>query len=402
MTATPAFLVDAASRWGTPVWITDLDAAAANLARYRAAFPEALVAYAVKANADPALLRRLVADGAGCEVVTDVELALALRAGCPPDRIVMNGVGRRDEELREGLEAGALVNAESLDDLDVLMRLAPAATHPRIGLRVNPALEAATHPHLATGAGSAKFGIPLDNLPAALAMLGGAGLPLAGLGAHIGSGIEGVAAHLALLDRLAEVEATAFAAGLAPERIDLGGGLAATDPEILSRLADAAGARFGRHRLICEPGRSLVADAGWLVTRVVRVQPRAAEGLTYLVADAGMTDLIRPVLYGADHPVALLAPGEALAAAPRVDLAGPICEAGDVLSRDLRRWLSPGELARCGRGALLAIGRAGAYGAAMSMTYNGRPRAAEVVVEGGEARLSRRRETLEDLTSRDA
>jgi len=391
----------AAASWGTPLWVTDLDDATANLARYRAAFPGALIAYAVKANADPQLLRRLVNEGAGCEVVTGLELALARRAGCPPERIVMNGVGRTDDELRTALASGALVNAESLDDLSVLVALAGGFDRPRIGLRLNPALDAETHPHLATGAAAAKFGISLADLPAALDMLRGARLSLAALGAHIGSDIGGTAAHLALVDRLADAAATASSAGLAPERIDIGGGFASAEPAALDAIADAAGARLGRHRLICEPGRSLVADVGWLVTRVLRVQPRADAGLTYLVADAGMTDLLRPVLYGADHPVALLSAGEALPPATRVDLAGPVCEAGDVLSRDLGRWLSPAELARAGRGALLAIGRAGAYGAAMSTTYNGRPRAAEVVVEDGIPRLSRRRETLDDLLARD-
>jgi diaminopimelate decarboxylase len=401
VTEPPALLAEAAERWGTPIWVTDLDRAAVSLAVVQAALPGSLIAYAVKANADPQLLRRLVAQGAGCEVVTGVELELARRAGCPPEWIVMNGVGRTDAELRDGLAAGVLVNAESLDDLAALLRLATAVARPRIGLRLNPALDAATHRHLATGAASAKFGIALADLPGALATLREAGLPLAALGAHIGSDIAGADAHLALLERLAAAEATAAAAGLAPERIDIGGGFATTDPAVLRAVGEAAGARFGRHRLICEPGRSLVADAGWLVTRVVRVQPRIEAGLVYLVADAGMTDLIRPVLYGAEHPVSLVKAGEALAPAARVDLAGPVCEAGDVLATDVGRWLDPGALARCGRGALLAIGRAGAYGAVMSMTYNGRPRAAEVVVDGGVPRLSRRRETVEDLLARD-
>jgi len=146
----------------------------------------------------------------------------------------------------------------------------------------------------------------------------------------------------------------------------------------------------------------VVADAGWLLTRVVRVQPRPSERLTYLVADAGMTELIRPMLYGAVHPVALMAPGAPLAGDHRrVDLAGPICEAGDVLARDLAQWLSPDELARAGTGAILAIRQAGAYGAAMASVYNGRLRPAEAVLEGGQLRLSRRRETLDDLLARD-
>ncbi len=274
MTAQPPFLASAAAAWGTPLWVTDLDAAAANLARYRATFPDALIAYAVKANADPQLLNRLVAEGVGCEVVTGVELALAQRAGCPPGRIVMNGVGRTDAELREGLSAGALVNAESLADLEVLVALGASAASARIGIRLNPALDAATHPHLATGAARAKFGIALADLPAALDLLRGAGLPLAGLGAHIGSDIAGAGSHLDLLDRLADADAAATGAGLRPDRVDIGGGFATADASMLAVVGDAAGARFGRHRLICEPGRSLVADAGWLVTRVVRVQAR--------------------------------------------------------------------------------------------------------------------------------
>ncbi len=404
--ALPAgLLAGTAQEWGTPVWITDLDRAAANLVTVRDAFPGALVAYAVKANTDPHLLRRLVAHGAGCEVVTGVELALAMRAGCPPGRMVMNGVGRTDAELREGLAAGALVNAESLGDLAALVAIARDVEQPRIGIRLNPALEAATHPHLATGASTAKFGIAPANLTAALDMLRGASLALAGLGAHIGSDIAGTGSYLDLLDRLSDAAAAASAVGLAPQWVDIGGGFSTPDPAVLSAVGEAAGARFGRHRLICEPGRSLVADAGWLVTRVLRVQPRTDAGLTYLVADAGMTDLLRPMLYGAEHPVALVVPGEpvdVVAATGRVDLAGPVCEAGDILAHDLGHWLDPGELAQCGRGALLALGRAGAYGAVMSMTYNGRPRAAEVTVEDGVARLSRRRETLEDLLARDA
>jgi diaminopimelate decarboxylase len=374
------------------------------------------VAYAVKANADPHLLRRLVAEGAGCEVVSAVELELARRAGCPPERIVMNGVGRTDTELRAALALGALVNAESLDDLHVLVAAAKAgavagatARQARIGLRLNPGLAAATHPHLATGSAGSKFGIALADLPVALATLRDAGLPLASLGAHIGSDVLNLAVFADLARVLASAEREAAAIGLAPERIDIGGGLSSAAPAALAALAQAVRAELGDpHRLICEPGRSLVADAGWLVTRVVRVQPRAGEGCAYLVADAGMTDLIRPVLYGADHPVSLVAGGEALelanaagAGEVAMHLAGPVCEAGDILARDIGRWLAPNELAAAGRGALLAIGRAGAYGAVMSSTYNGRLRAAEAVVERGELRLSRRRETLEDTLARD-
>ena len=397
-----ARLAEAAERWGTPLYVTDLGLAAARLHAYADAFPSALVAYAVKANPDPQLLRRLVAEGAGAEVVTAVELALARRAGCPPERLVMNGAGKRDEEIHLALEAGALVNAESLDELAALLRIAAGHDAPRVGLRLNPGVDSETHAHLATGAAGSKFGIPLAALPHALRAMRDARQPLAGMGAHIGSAVESVEAYGTLAATLSEAAATASAAGLPPERIDLGGGLAVADDAALTALAQAVGEHLpDTARLILEPGRSLVADAGWLVTRVVRVQPRPEQGHAFLVADAGMTELIRPMLYGATHPVSMVAPGAALEFAGAVHLAGPVCEAGDVLAWDLARSLEAEELAAAGIGALLAVGRTGAYGAAMASVYNGRLRAAEAVIEGGELRLSRRRETLDDLVSRD-
>jgi len=371
-------LCEAADRWGTPLYVTHLDAAAANAQAWRTALPGALVAYAVKANPDPALLRRLAGEGFGFEVVGPVELALALRAGCPPERIVVNGVGQTDTDLAEALRSGALVNAESLGTLDVLL----AAGSGRIGLRINPALGAATHPHLATGAAGSKFGVALDELPMALTQLRRAGRPLSSIGAHIGSGITDTAPY----ERLAQLVARLVLETQA-ERIDLGGGFdgsaAAWAAAVRPYLPDMA-------RVILEPGRSIVRDAGWLLTRVTRVQARG-----HLIADAGMTELLRPMLYGARHPVTVLRPGDELpASVSGWTLSGPICEAGDVLARDI----APAS----GMGALLAIGEAGAYGAAMASNYNGRLRPAQAVIERGELRLSRRRETLDDLVARDA
>lgn len=372
-----ALLREAADRWGTPLYVTDLDRAAANAHGWREALPGALVAYAVKANPDPALLRRLAAEGIGFEAVSPVELALAIRAGADPERIVVNGVGQADGDLRAALATGALVNAESLGALEALL----SGGDGRIGLRVNPAIAPETHPHLATGSAGSKFGIGLDELPSALERIRHAGLRLTSIGAHIGSAIgdgepfERLAALLARLVQEAEVE-----------RVDLGGGFVG-DPEDWARIVRP---HIAPERMIIEPGRSIVADAGWLLTRVVRVQARG-----HLVADAGMTELIRPMLYGAEHPVTLLAPGAPLPRAGRWTLSGPVCEAGDLLARDLD--LGP----EAGEGALLAIGRAGAYGLAMASNYNGRARPAQVVIEGGVPRLSVRRETLEDLVARD-
>ena len=378
MTIPRDLLVEAAERWGTPLYVTDLDAASTAADAWRAALRGALVAYAVKANPDPALLRRLARDGIGFEVVGPVELALALRAGCPPDRLVVNGVGGTDADLATALAAGALVNAESLGALDALLA---GGGDGRIGLRINPALEARTHPHLATGAADAKFGIALEELPLALDRVASAGKRLASIGAHIGSDISDAAPF----GRLAELLARLADESDAP-LIDLGGGFAGEPAEWagagVPHLPDPA-------RLIVEPGRSVVRDAGWLLTRVVRVQARG-----HLVADAGMTELLRPMMYGARHPVSVLVAG---AAVPEgVDgwtLSGPVCEAGDVLARDLAEV--------SGEGALLAIGQVGAYGVAMASSYNGRLRPAQAGIEDGAVRLSRRRETLGDYVARD-
>jgi diaminopimelate decarboxylase len=370
-------LVEAAERWGTPLYVTDLDAAAVAADAWRKALPGALVAYAVKANPDPALLRRLAADGIGFEVVGPVELALAMRAGCPSERIVVNGVGQTDADLMDALATGALVNAESIGALETLLAARPG----RIGVRINPALDAATHPHLATGSADAKFGIALDEVPRAAELARAAGRRIESVGAHIGSGITDPEPFARLAHTLVDVAATVGA-----ERLDLGGGFAgppaAWAAVVRPHVPDLA-------RLIVEPGRSVVRDAGWLVTRVVRIQARG-----HLVADAGMTELLRPMLYGASHPVTVLTPGRELPSKNgRWTLSGPVCEAGDVLARDLRDV--------SGEGSLLAIGEVGAYGAAMASGYNGRLRPAQAVIEDGAVRLSRRRETLADVVARD-
>ncbi|HYI66837.1 MAG TPA: hypothetical protein VEW95_07945 [Candidatus Limnocylindrales bacterium] len=378
MSAPHGLLVEAAERWGTPLYVTDLDAASAAANAWRHALPGALIAFAVKANPDPALLRRLADDGFGFEVVGPIELALAQRAGATPQRVVVNGVGQTDADLADAFATGALVNAESLGALEALLAMGGGG---RIGLRINPALDAGTHPHLVTGRAAAKFGIGLDELPAALERMRSAGGPPASIGAHIGSDVRDTEPFGQLATLLAQLAEESGA-----ERIDLGGGFAGSPSEwaeaIRPHLPDPA-------RLIVEPGRGIVRDAGWLLTRIVRVQARG-----HLVADAGMTELLRPMLYGARHPVTLLTPGGPLPVSVRAwTLSGPICEAGDVLARDITE--------ASGAGALMAIGEAGAYGAAMASSYNGRLRPAQAVIDGGVLRLSRRRETLADYVGRD-
>jgi diaminopimelate decarboxylase len=386
-------LRDAVQRWGTPLYVTDLDAVASVLAEYRSAFPGALVAYAVKANPDPELLQRLAVEGAGAEVVNAVELALALRAGIPGERIVMNGVGKTDADHAAARHAGALVNAESLAELDQLLAADPG----RLGLRLNPGLAPDTHAHLATGAADSKFGIAWADLDEAIDRCRAAGRQIESVGAHIGSAIDDLGAYTQLAGRLAEAAGRAGAA-----RVNLGGGAGtAVSP---AALAEAVRPHLpASAHLILEPGRRLVADAGWLLTRVTRVQPRPAAGLTYVVIDAGMSELIRPVLYGAEHPVSLLEPGDPLPEATgTVHLAGPVCEAGDIVAHDIGARLPAADLRRTGAGALIGIGQAGAYGAAMASVYNGRLRPAEAVIDRGRLALSRHRETVADVMARDA
>jgi diaminopimelate decarboxylase len=372
-------LREGARRWGTPLYVTDLDRAAANAAGWRDALPAGgLVAYAVKANPDPALLVRLAAEGFGFEVVGPVELAVARRAGADPAHIVVNGVGQTDADLVDALSSGALVNAESLGALDALL----AAGGGRIGLRINPGIDAGAHPHLATGAAASKFGVALAEVGDAISRVRSAGASLESVGAHIGSDLDDPEPFARLAMLLARV---AGEAGVT--RIDLGGGFRGR-PEayaaaIVARLPDDV-------RIVVEPGRGIVGDAGWLLTRVVRVQARG-----HLVLDAGMTELIRPVLYGARHPVTLVEPGGRLPRRGAWELSGPICEAGDRLAAGIDLGSDAGE------GALLAIGEAGAYGLAMASTYNGRLRPAQAVIESGAIRLSRRRESLDDVIARD-
>ena len=337
------------------------------------------MAYAVKANPDPALLRRLAAEGFGFEVVGPVELALALRAGADPRRIVVNGVGQTDADLAAALESGALVNAESLGALDALLRSRRRADR-------DPGQPGHRRRH-ASAPRHRRGGLEVRDRP----RRAGRRATRAGWIAAA-PGVDRGAHRLRRRRRRGRSRGSrscwpALAEEFGVERVDIGGGFTGSPAELAAavrpHLPDPA-------RLIVEPGRSVVAEAGWLLTRVVRVQARG-----HLVADAGMTELIRPALYGAHHPVSVLRRGGS-SADRSWTLSGPICEAGDILGRDLSIGADVGE------GSLLAIGEVGAYGLAMASGYNGRLLPAQVVIESGQVRLSRRRQTFEDVIARDA
>ncbi len=390
-------LEELARRHGTPLYVYSRGLLEQAFRDYDQAFAELphLVCYALKANANGALLRVLAGLGAGADIVSGMELRAALRAGFPPGRITFSGVGKTEEELRLGLAAGiAEFNCESEGEIEALSRLASAGGGPaRIALRVNPDIDAQSHPYISTGLRESKFGI---ELAAAEEVLERArrrpGIEVVGVQCHIGSQIreldplEQAARELAALARRLQ------ARGFALRHVDVGGGLgvdydgegAPTPAELAARVVPAV--RELGLPLVVEPGRSLVARAGLLLTRVLYLKRNRDK--RFVIVDAGMNDLLRPALYEAHHRIEpVLAPR---AERWRADVVGPVCESGDFLALDR-------ELPALEPGDLLAVRDAGAYGWSMSSTYNLRPRAAEVLLEDGSARVVRRRETFEDL-----
>jgi diaminopimelate decarboxylase len=392
-------LEDAAAAHGTPLYLYSRAAVEAAYHAYDRAFAAVphRICYALKANASGAILRVLAKLGAGADIVSGMEMQAALRAGFPAERIVFAGVGKTDAELQLGIEQGVfLINAESEAEIARIGAAASARGKTvRVALRVNPDIDPRSHPYISTGLRENKFGTDIALAPEILARARTVpGVRLVGLQCHIGSQItdldplEESAGELAALSRRLMDE------GFALETIDVGGGLGVdyqgdggpTPEAFAARVLPAlAGLDL---TLLIEPGRSLVARAGVLLTRVLDVKEN--RGRTFVIVDAGMNDLLRPALYGAFHriePVMQRGRGTA-----RVDVVGPVCETADFLARDREmEAVLPGEL--------LAVRDAGAYGFSMASNYNMRPRAAEALVEGGAARLVRRRETFEDLTS---
>jgi len=385
---------------GTPLYVYSRGAIEARYREFDEAFAplDRLIAYSVKANGNLSILRVLAGLGAGADIVSGGELRRAQLAGIPADRIVFSGVGKTVAELAAALEAGIYgFNVESEGELRALSELGAAmGRRARVGLRINPDIESPTpHRYTRTGHRTTKFGIPgedalrLYRLAARLP-----GLEVCGIDVHIGSQILDVEPYReALFYVLEQVEALR-AEGITLEYLDLGGGFGVPygeeDGELRPReLADAIAPHLAVSglRLVLEPGRSLVANAGVLVARVLYLKEMG--GRLFVITDAGMNDLLRPSHYASYHRVEPVerVPGRERV---RVDVVGPVCESGDFLALDR-------PLERPAEGELLAVHSVGAYGFSMASTYNARPRPAEVLVEGGSYRLIRRRETIEDL-----
>jgi diaminopimelate decarboxylase len=385
-----------AARFGTPLYVYSRAALEAAWQAYAEAFAGTphQVCYAVKANSSLALLNLFARLGAGFDIVSGGELARVLAAGGDPGKVVFSGVGKTADEMRAALDAGILCfNVESESELHRLDRVAgETGRRAPVSFRVNPDVDPKTHPYISTGLKENKFGVAIADAPRLYRLA--AGLPhleIVGVDCHIGSQLTDLSPLADAADRILALVGTLAAEGIELHHIDLGGGVGIryrdeTPPDLAAYGRTLARKFAGRReKLLLEPGRSLVGNAGLLLTRVEYLKP--GEDKNFAIVDAAMNDLMRPALYEAWHDIVAVRPRGT--PARRYDIVGPVCETGDFLGAE--RDLAIGE------GDLLALLSAGAYGMSMASNYNSRPRAAEVLVDKNEIHLIRERETLSGL-----
>jgi diaminopimelate decarboxylase len=389
-------LAEVAAAVGTPAYVYSRAELLGRARAYAQAAGDALVSYAVKANGNPVLLGLLREAGLGADVTSGGELFLALEAGIAPERIIYSGVGKRPDEIEMALRAGiCALHVESEMELDVIARLAELVGKPaRVSVRVNPDISADTHPYDSTGKLGHKFGVPRAT---AVALLNRAAvdpwLQPAGIAAHIGSQITRLEPYAELAKFMVALAYELAGEGIDLAYIDMGGGLGINyqndDAPAIADWITAVGepVRKAGYALVVEPGRSIIAPSGFLLTKVLYT--KAQGGKNFVIVDAGQNDLIRPAMYGAFHP-ALAVREPVHTTEVVVDVVGPICETGDFLARE--RALPPLE-----QGDLLVFTQAGAYGFAMSSNYNGRLRLPEVLIDGADFRVIRRRQSYAHL-----
>lgn len=399
-----------AKKYGTPLYVYSRATLLHHLTQIQTAFAEVdpLICYSIKTNGNLAIARLMVEHGAGCDVTSGGELYRALKAGCPGEKIVFAGVGKTDPEIRAALENNvSLFNVESEGELLALRDAAASVNRVvKVALRVNPDLPPKTHAKTDTSVKGVKFGLDIDTvLEFAQKMVGQEQVRIVGLHMHLGSPIlsaepyrQGIEKGLVLIDKLR-------AQGHQITYWNMGGGFGINyrRQEALPARAFAdvivPGIKKAGCKLILEPGRFIVGNAGILVSQVIYTKDSG--GKHFVIQDAAMTDLIRPTLYDSFHRIWPVSPPADVPAPPDdyeaaiphtrpVDVVGPVCESGDFLAKGRN-------LPELHRGELLATFSAGAYGMTMSSNYNGRPRAAEVLVDGTTEHLIRRRETYEDL-----
>jgi diaminopimelate decarboxylase len=393
-------LRDLARQHGTPLYVYSRRAMLAALAPYQKALKGRahLICYAVKANSNLAVLQTFAQAGCGFDIVSAGELARVLAAGGQPDKIVFSGVGKTRGEMRQALESGVrCFNVESTAELEVLSEVASEiGRKASVSLRVNPDVDAGTHPYISTGLKGNKFGVAHEQ---ALATYRRAaqlpGIEVVGIDCHIGSQITDVAPYLDALDRVLDLVEAIEAAGVKIHHMDLGGGLGITytdeappsaDVLIAQLLAKIDARGHGHREVLFEPGRSLVGNAGVLLTEVMFLKP--GDQKNFCIVDAAMNDLMRPALYEAYMGIVNTQHRDG-APTQTWDVVGPVCESGDWLGRDRALNAAPGDI--------LAVLSAGAYGMTMASNYNTRGRAAEVMVDGKQVWLVREREAASDL-----
>ena len=385
--------------FGTPLYVYSQAAMLDALAAYQRALAgrEHLICYAMKANSNLAVLQTFARAGCGFDIVSGGELARVLAAGVPAGRVVFSGVGKRRDEMRQALRAGVrCFNVESEAELRVLSQEAVAlGRQAPVSLRVNPDVDAGTHPYISTGLRDNKFGIAHEQALQAYRQAAALpGLQVVGIDCHIGSQITQVEPYLDALDRLLDLVQAVEAEGIALRHIDVGGGLGIryadeTPPAadvLVGRMLQRLDARgHGARELLLEPGRSLVGNAGVLLTEVLGLKPGPHRN--FCIVDAAMNDLMRPAMYQAWMAIepCIARPGPATT----WDVVGPVCESGDWLGRDRALALQAGDV--------LAVLSAGAYGMSMAGNYNTRPRPAEVMIVDGRPLLIRERERVDQL-----
>jgi diaminopimelate decarboxylase len=385
-----------AAEFGTPCYVYSRQALMDTLQRFRAGFAEVdhLICFAVKANPSLAILNLFARMGAGFDIVSGGELARVLAAGGDPGKVVFSGVGKTEAEMREALEAGIFCfNVESAAELERLNGVAGnMGKMAPVSLRVNPNVDAKTHPYISTGLKNNKFGVAYDE---AIALYQRAAvlpyIEVHGVDCHIGSQLIELAPFLDALDRVLVLVDQLAHAGIHIRHLDVGGGIGIcysdeTPPEFSAYAAAMLQKLAGRGlRIVLEPGRALVGNAGLLLTKVEYL--KHTEAKNFAIVDAAMNDLMRPALYDAYHDIV---PVKTVTGAAQVyEVVGPVCESGDFLGHDRKLALQQDDL--------LAVMSAGAYGMSMSSNYNTRPRAAEVMVDGDRCHLIRERESIEQL-----
>ena len=384
---------------GTPCYIYSYATLIRHVRAYDSAFKNIphLIAFAMKANSNLAILRLMAKEGTGVDIVSGGELFRALKAGVPTSKMVFAGVGKNAEEIRDALKADILMfNVESSAEIHALNDVAASlGKKARVALRINPDIDPKTHPYISTGLKKSKFGIAADRAVEEFALASSLGhIEVIGVHAHIGSQLTDVAPFVESLKKVITLVQTLKGQGINIRYLNIGGGLGITysdeKPPLPQELADALSplVKDLDLTLVMEPGRVIVGNAGILVTKAL--YEKIGETKRFIIVDAAMNDLIRPSLYSAYHDIRPVS--EVLLTRPKhaVDVVGPICESGDFLAKDRT-------LPEVKPGDLLAIMSAGAYGFVMASNYNSRPRVPEVLVKDGEVHVIRTRESYDDL-----